>query len=308
MSNLLDPIQVTSHVSRDFEQSAQYFNTYEKVVWEYVSNSLDGAKDHQHVIVTVEIAPNKITIADNGRGMSRDELNGFFQMHGENLHRKRGKATRGRFGTGKSAAFGVANQLMINTVQNSRRNQVLLTRREIRSAKDGGAFPVKHLLADEQTNDPDGTTVTVTAFASRSKPSVEKVSRYVTRFLGRFRGRAQVIINGITCEFKEPTHEVIARRRSPQVLETHLGNLELTVKKSRVPLQKELQGIDILSNGILHERRLSALRTESMLGTFSERLMYLSWRKVSGTFRHLTIQGISNSTIRILPWRVSRVG
>ena len=82
MSNVLDPIQVTSHVSRDFEQSAQYFNTYEKVVWEYVSNSLDGAKDHQHVIVTVEIAPNKITIADNGRGMSRDELNGFFQMHG----------------------------------------------------------------------------------------------------------------------------------------------------------------------------------------------------------------------------------
>jgi len=249
-------ILVTSHVSRDFEQSAQYFSTYEKVVWEYVSNSLDGAKDNQQVTVSVEITKNKITVVDNGRGMSRDELKGFFQMHGENLHRKRGKATRGRFGTGKSAAFGVANQLAIDTVQNGRRNQVLLTRRDIRSAKDGGNFPAKHLVDDEQTGDQDGTMVTVTAFAGRSKPSVERVSRYVIRFLGRYRGRAQVRINGITCEFKEPVHEVLARLRTPELLHSHLGNIELVIKKSRVPLQKELQGIDILSNGILHETSL----------------------------------------------------
>ena len=256
MSTVLDPIQVTSHVSRDFVQSAQYFNTFEKVVWEYVSNSLDGAKDSQPVTVIVEITRNKITVADNGRGMSRDELRAFFQMHGENLHRRRGKATRGRFGTGKSAAFGVANQLTIDTVQNGRRNHVSLTREEIKSAKDGGAFPVKQIVTDEQTNEQDGTLVTVTAFASRSKPSVEKVVRYATRFLGRFKGRAQVRINGITCEYKEPAHEIIARCHPPQVLESHLGNVELIVKKARVPLQKELQGIDILSNGILHETTL----------------------------------------------------
>ena len=249
-------ILVTSHVSRDLEQSAQYFNTYEKVVWEYVSNSLDGAKDKRQVTVTVELSKDKITVADDGRGMSRDELKGFFQMHGENLHRKRGKATRGRFGTGKSAAFGVANQLTIDTVQNGRRNQVLLTRTDIRTANDGGAFPVKHLIDNEQTDAQDGTIVIVTAFAGRSKLSVEKVTRYVTRFLGRFRGRAQVQINGNTCEFKEPAHDVLGILRTPGQLQPHLGIVELLIKKSRVPLQKELQGIDILSNGILHETTL----------------------------------------------------
>jgi len=249
-------ILVTSHVSRDFEQSATYFNTYEKVVWEYVSNSLDGAKDNQQVVVIVEITRKKITISDNGRGMSRDELTGFFRMHGENLHRKRGKATRGRFGTGKSAAFGVANQLIIDTVQNGLRNKVQLTRKHIKSAKDGGAFPVKQFLTDELTAEQDGTMVTVASFAGRSKPNVEKISRYITRSLVRFRGRAQVRINGITCEFKEPAHEFLAKVYPPQHLQEHLGKVELIIKKTHVPLQKELQGIDILSKGILHETTL----------------------------------------------------
>ena len=38
-------------------------------------------------------------------------------MHGENLQRKKGKRTRGRFGTGKSAAFGIANTLEIDTIK-----------------------------------------------------------------------------------------------------------------------------------------------------------------------------------------------
>ena len=177
-------------------------------------------------------------------------------MHGENLHRKRRKATRGKFGTGKTAAFGMANQLTIDTVQKGLRNQVLLTRGDIRSAKDGGAFPVKHLVADKPTDDQDGTTVTVSAFVSQSKPGVEKVSRFVTRHLGRFRGRAQVLINGIICEFKEPAHEVLARVCPPRDLQEHLGKVELIIKKARVPLPKELQGIDILSKGILHETTL----------------------------------------------------
>lgn len=36
-------IRVSTHVARDFLQSAAYFNTVPKVVWEYVSNSLDNS-------------------------------------------------------------------------------------------------------------------------------------------------------------------------------------------------------------------------------------------------------------------------
>ena len=85
------PIEVTSHVARDFLQNSAYFNTMPKIIWEYVSNSLDNAKDGIPAVVAVEITSNYARISDNGLGMSRDELGNFFRMHGENLQRKRGR-------------------------------------------------------------------------------------------------------------------------------------------------------------------------------------------------------------------------
>lgn len=51
----------------------------------------------------------RITIEDNGRGMDWAGLGNFFVMHGENVDREAGRPGRGRFGTGKSAAFDGAS-------------------------------------------------------------------------------------------------------------------------------------------------------------------------------------------------------
>ncbi|MEN6480049.1 MAG: ATP-binding protein, partial [Anaerolineales bacterium] len=135
-------IRVETHVARDFLQNAAYFNTIPKIVWEYVSNSLDAARDDRPVTVHVDISSNRICIADNGRGMSREELVHFFQMHGETTARQQGRYVRGRFGTGKCAAFGLASCLRIDTVQGERRNTVTLSRADIESARSGSPFPV----------------------------------------------------------------------------------------------------------------------------------------------------------------------
>ncbi len=79
MTAIAKGIEVTSHVSRDLLQSSAYFNTFGKVVWEYVSNSLDAAKDNEPVLVDVEITDRVLRIKDNGRGMSRSELLTFFR-------------------------------------------------------------------------------------------------------------------------------------------------------------------------------------------------------------------------------------
>ena len=81
-------IEVTSHVSRDFLQNSAYFNTMSKLIWEYVANSLDASSENEISVIFVEITSNFVTISDNGRGMSRNELGNFFQMHGENILRK----------------------------------------------------------------------------------------------------------------------------------------------------------------------------------------------------------------------------
>ena len=76
----------------------------------------------------VTLARDAIRIADSASGMTYTELSNFFQMHGENVQRKRGRAVRGKFGTGKSAAFGIANTLHVETVKGGKRNVVELRR------------------------------------------------------------------------------------------------------------------------------------------------------------------------------------
>ena len=253
MSIATNGIFVTSNVSRDLEQSAAVFNTVEKVVWEYVSNSLDAAKNGLPVVVSVKLQANKISITDNGRGMSRAELANFFQMHGENLGRKSGKTTRGRFGTGKSAAFGLARLLTIDTIQDRKRNVVSLSRQAIKDAVDGKPFAVQDIQADGATSNPDGTTVTVSDFASKKRFKVEKVKKYVERHLGRFKIRATVYINDILCEYKEPSYRKILSFYPPPRIAEHLGHVKLIVKIAGTPLSGDFQGINILSNGIWHE-------------------------------------------------------
>ena len=249
-------IEVTSHVSRDLLQSSAYFNTFGKVVWEYVSNSLDASKDHELVLVDVQVTDKQMRITDNGRGMSRTELVTFFQMHGENIQRRRGKRVRGRFGTGKSAAFGLASSLTIDTVQDGRRNVVRLTRRRVMAATDGKPIPVEELEFDEKTSRADGTTITVERFVKGKRPRVEKVVQYVERHLSRYRGRAEVIINGHLCRFDEVEFRAKYDRKPPEHVSKFVGDVNLSIKVAYEPLDEERAGIDVLSYGIWHATTL----------------------------------------------------
>ena len=82
---MIEPIKVTSHVARDFLQNSAYFNTVPKVVWEYVSNSVDNPRLNLPVAVDVKISKERIVVSDNAAGMSRQGLRNFFQMHAENI-------------------------------------------------------------------------------------------------------------------------------------------------------------------------------------------------------------------------------
>ena len=141
------PIEVTSHVARDFLQNAAYFSTMPKIVWEYVANSLDAGKEGAVATIAVEITSHGVTISDNGQGMSREGLRNFFQMHGENApNAVRGIRVRGRFGTGKCAALSLAQCLRIDTVQSGLRNVVQLRRDDIEGARSGEPFPVRDVV------------------------------------------------------------------------------------------------------------------------------------------------------------------
>ena len=143
---LIGDVTVTTHVGRDLLQSAGLFKHDRLVVWEYVSNGLQYVDSGTNPLVRVKLDKKhrKIVIRDNGRGMDLEGLKNYFVMHGENLDRKAGRAGRGRFGTGKSAAFGIADTLRITTVCGGKRSKVELTREQIESVQNGQAIPLKN--------------------------------------------------------------------------------------------------------------------------------------------------------------------
>lgn len=250
------PIVVQSHVARDFLQNAAYFSSVPKVVWEYVSNSLDNAEEGRAIEVVVELSEQGLRIADNGSGMSRAELQNFFMMHGQNLQRARGKRVRGQFGTGKSAAFGIANSLQLDTVQNRKRNIVVLTRSEIEAAKSGEPFPVRDVVVNQSTSDENGTLIEITDF-NLKKLDIEGTINYVERHLARYRQRARVWINNHECEFKEPIAIEQIEYQPPTNVAAKIGDVTLILKVSPTPLDKDSNGVDVLSHGIWHETTLA---------------------------------------------------
>jgi hypothetical protein len=251
-------LKVTSHVGRDLLASAASFKNEAVVVWEYVVNSLQYVDPGVSPRIQVTVLPGGggIRIADNGTGMSVADLEHFFQMHGENLERRAGRPGRGKFGTGKSAAFGIASTLHVDTVRDGKRNVVVLTRDMI-SASHGQDIPVEWAVKDEPTDDPNGTTISILDI------NIDKVRRasiidYVERHLQAFRAKSpDVAIDDHVCTYRDPPTSETRTFQPTESQREALGDVTLVVKVSAAPLPPVEQGISVtvgLGNLIAIER------------------------------------------------------
>lgn len=244
-------LKVTSHVGRDLLQSAALFQHEQKVVWEYVSNGLQYIDPGVQPLVDVVIDARgrKITVRDNGRGMDLDDLNNYFTMHGENVDRKRGKPGRGLYGTGKSAAFGIADTLRITTVKGGKRSQVQLRRKDIDAVSDGDEIPVEILESEKPTRETNGTFVEIEGIHLK-KMDVPSVIRNIERHIAHW-PNASVFVNRQPCKVEEPAYSREMKFSTVGTeFEPVLGAAELVVKIAKATLDPEWQGIAILTKGI----------------------------------------------------------
>ena len=250
-------LKVTSHVGRDLLQSAALFKHEHSVVWEYVSNGLEYTEPgvNPTVKVTVDTKNHNIRISDNGRGMTFSDLHRYFQMHGENIDRKRGAPGRGLFGTGKSAAFGIANVLRVTTVRNGARSKVELTRSAIESKDADHHVPVTVLENSVPTDELNGTVVEIEKIQLK-RLDQNSIIRHIERHIAHW-PNAAVFVNMHKCEFIEPPVAAIHTIRSKGTpFEAVIGDVELKIKIAKAPLEEELQGIAIISGGVWHETSL----------------------------------------------------
>ncbi|HXF71939.1 MAG TPA: ATP-binding protein [Actinomycetota bacterium] len=242
---MTEELKVRTHVARDLLQTAQLFRSPEAAIWEYVVNSIEYVDRgvHPEVVVRIDRAAGEVVVADNGRGMDVAGLQHFFTMHAENPDRKRGKRGRGKFGTGKAAAFGIAKKLQVRTVRRGRRNVVELERKDIE--RSGGAeIPVRWVERDVPTQEPNGTVVTISKLLV-PKISQEQVVRYIERQLPFFRQDPVVVVNGHRCEARRPQAVKTWTFRPTEEQRKLLGNVTLEVGVSAAPLDEGLYGVAV---------------------------------------------------------------
>jgi len=255
---------VRSHTARDFLQSAALFKHDMQVVWEYVSNGLEYVDEGINPIVKVSLDNrNKcITISDNGRGMDWPGLINFFIMHGENIDRQKGKFGRGMFGTGKCAAFGIADVFRVCSVRNWKKTIVELKRSDINAMDTEDPIPVRVIEKEIPTDEANGTLVEIDEIHLKSI-NQSAIIQYVEKQISKWRN-ATVFINNHECEFAEPP--VLERRTfNPEGdIGNILGDVDLIIKVTSSPLAEGERGVSIYSNGILFETTLAGSERREM--------------------------------------------
>jgi hypothetical protein len=257
-------LRVTSHVARDLLQNAAYFNTLPRAVAEYVTNAIDSAEPGTPVHCEVTIAEGEVSIADDGSGMTYAELSNFFQMHGENVQRKRGRTVRGKFGTGKSAAFGVANTLQIETVRNGKRNLVELHRSDVESAKDGRPIPVRELTVDlPAPGVPSGTTIRIRDLLDDDLDE-QAVRTYLEKLLGQHLRTHKVRVNDRACRYRMPRAEMAFDFKPPEAVSAAIGRAKCKLFVSRDELERDDNAVAVLCHGFLHATTLAGRSREPL--------------------------------------------
>jgi hypothetical protein len=176
--------------------------------------------------------------------MDEERLRHFFTMHGENLERRAGRIGRGKWGTGKSAAFGIANALTVDTVRGGLRNVVELTRSAIQSS-DGNNVPLDWKVLNEPTTAPNGTTITIQEVLL---PRIDKgtVIEYIERNLAAFRGvNPSIAVNSHICEYQEPPIRDTFSFEPTSEQAKVMGYARLNIFTSGKPLSDWEQGIAV---------------------------------------------------------------
>jgi len=162
-------------------------------------------------------------------GMNEEDLRHYFTMHGENRERRAGRLGRGKFGTGKSAAFGIAQSLRIQTVKHHLYNEVLLTRADIESS-DGNDIPLRWEIRNQATDQPNGTSVTIGDILLE-RIDTASIITYIERHLGHFRvSNPQVAVNKHVCEYHEPQVALFRTFRPSGIQAQHLNTSMLDLQ------------------------------------------------------------------------------
>ena len=168
------------------------YSTLPPVVSELIANSYDA--DASEVAILLKDSTEKeIVVSDNGHGMSFNEINEGFLTIGRNRRVKnetdespKGRKVIGKKGLGKLSFFGIAHEIEITTVKENKKNSFVMDWDAIMAMEneDGGIenYEPEILILDEETQDSNGTVVTLRKIQRESDFDAEALADSISKY------------------------------------------------------------------------------------------------------------------------------
>jgi len=128
---------------------------------------------------------------------------------------------------------------------------------------EGSNIPVNVLEREKPTSEKNGTTIDIEGIHLKSLDQ-PGVIHYIERHLAHWPKNCSVFVNNYECEYSDPPVSFERRFRPEPSMADKLGEVCLTVKASKVPLEPELRGVSIFSNSVWHETTLAGSEGRDM--------------------------------------------
>ena len=186
------------------------------VLSEVVANSWDADATH----VDIEIADDKITITDDGHGMSEADINEKYLNVGYERRKKEHAQTpkhdrpvMGRKGIGKLSLFSIAETVTVETVKGEEKSGFVMSVADIKAAieKEGNTYHPEPMDESKITLKKEGTQIILTDLKKRvsQAPSALR-KRLARRFSIIGTVNFNVAINGesVTIEDRDYFHKL----------------------------------------------------------------------------------------------------
>lgn len=213
---------MSTNVGRDIKSRSYDFRNFETAVFEYIANAYEAYNVGETPEINIQIKNGKngsISISDHGIGMSYDsDLPRFWTMHANTVRREGGLNRRGYHGTGKSAFYGIANSIIVDTIKNGLRSRTRLTAEAIENAAksdNGEPLYIETMIANGETDSRNGTTIIIN---NMKKPitdaDVRSLRQKVENESLMWLAGANIYINDIKVEAPAVNYDIIEEEKS----------------------------------------------------------------------------------------------
>ncbi|WP_085503203.1 TIGR02391 family protein [Burkholderia pseudomallei] len=250
-------------------QGVKMYSTLPPALAELISNAYDADASNVRVeFLEQNGTPTAITVFDDGTGMSSDDIQNRFLMIGRNRRAADGdkpslkfnRLPTGKKGLGKLALFGLAKDVVVDTIKDGLRNRFTLNWDSLLTAE--GVYNPQTDLVDEKTDRKSGTTIQLSNLKRKSLFDIEAVADSLSRIfivdagfqitLKDSKGKVATVSNdrrysNVEEQFKWMQDDLIDKGSE------YDGKIELTfiTAKTPIPPSSGLRGIAIFSRGKL---------------------------------------------------------